>query len=54
MRRLLFSTAVLLASPALAERIETTARVTDVTVYPWGAASPAKPRWTCRPARMNW
>ncbi|RDW14218.1 DUF4140 domain-containing protein, partial [Paracoccus thiocyanatus] len=37
MRRLLFSTAVLLASPALAERIETTARVTDVTVYPWGA-----------------
>ncbi|SIQ14216.1 conserved hypothetical protein [Paracoccus thiocyanatus] len=37
MRRLLFSTAILLASPALAERIETTARVTDVTVYPWGA-----------------
>ncbi|MDK8872432.1 DUF4139 domain-containing protein [Paracoccus sp. SSJ] len=37
MRHLLISTAILLASPALADRIETTARVTDVTVYPWGA-----------------
>ncbi|KRW95531.1 DUF4139 domain-containing protein [Paracoccus sp. MKU1] len=37
MRHLLISTAILLASPALAERIETTARVTEVTVYPWGA-----------------
>ncbi|WP_323009371.1 DUF4139 domain-containing protein [Paracoccus sp. (in: a-proteobacteria)] len=37
MRHLLISTAILLAGPALADRIETTARVTDVTVYPWGA-----------------
>lgn len=37
MRHLLLSTAVLFAGPALADRIETTARVTDVTVYPWGA-----------------
>ncbi|WP_017999113.1 DUF4139 domain-containing protein [Paracoccus sp. N5] len=37
MRHLLLSTAILFAGPALADRIETTARVTDVTVYPWGA-----------------
>ncbi|KGJ05673.1 conserved hypothetical protein [Paracoccus halophilus] len=37
MRYLLISTAILAAAPALADRIETTARVTDVTVYPWGA-----------------
>ncbi|MDF3903959.1 mucoidy inhibitor MuiA family protein [Paracoccus sp. AS002] len=37
MRHLLISTAILLAGPALADRIETVARVTDVTVYPWGA-----------------
>ncbi|QRZ13113.1 mucoidy inhibitor MuiA family protein [Paracoccus methylovorus] len=37
MRHLLISTAILLAGPALADRIKTTARVTDVTVYPWGA-----------------
>jgi len=37
MRHLLISTAILLAGPALADRIETTARVTGVTVYPWGA-----------------
>lgn len=37
MRHLLISTAILLAGPALADRIETTARVTEVTVYPWGA-----------------
>lgn len=39
MRYLLISTAILLAGPALAERIETSARVTDVTVYPWGAGT---------------
>ncbi|WP_323716354.1 DUF4139 domain-containing protein [Paracoccus aminovorans] len=37
MRHLLLSTAMLAAAPAFAERIETTARVTEVTVYPWGA-----------------
>ncbi|MFC3571364.1 DUF4139 domain-containing protein [Paracoccus simplex] len=37
MRHLLLSTTILFAGPALADRIETTARVTDVTVYPWGA-----------------
>lgn len=37
MRYLLLSTAILIAGPAMAEQIETTARVTDVTVYPWGA-----------------
>ncbi|KGJ07756.1 mucoidy inhibitor MuiA family protein [Paracoccus versutus] len=37
MRHLLISTAILLAGPALADRIETVARVTEVTVYPWGA-----------------
>lgn len=37
MRHLLLTTAILFAGPALADRIETTARVTDVIVYPWGA-----------------
>ncbi len=37
MRHLLLSTAILFAGPAFAERFETVARVTDVTVYPWGA-----------------
>ena len=39
MRYLLISTAILLAGPALADRIETAARLTDVTVYPWGAVT---------------
>src|SRR5690606_17144403 len=38
MRHLLLSTAILAAGPAFADRIEATARVTDVTVYPWGAS----------------
>ena len=37
MRHLLISAAMLAASPALADRFETAARVDQVTVYPWGA-----------------
>lgn len=38
MRFLLLSTAVLVANPALADRFQATARINDITVYPWGAA----------------
>ena len=37
MRFLLISTAILAASPVLADRFETAARIDAVTVYPWGA-----------------
>ena len=37
MRHLLISAAILAASPALADRFETAARIDQVTVYPWGA-----------------
>lgn len=37
MRHLLITAAMLLAGPALADRFETAAPVTDVTLYPWGA-----------------
>lgn len=37
MRFLLISTAILAAGPALAERIDTMARIDEVIVYPWGA-----------------